>query len=79
MFIRSSYQALVDGMASQLKSQGASIPEVASSLERWNPVLLHRRVRPIASAQGGAVVLEPVETDTSLAAAVNASHEAGRW
>ena len=53
MFIRSSYQALVDGMASQLKSQGASIPEVASSLERWNPVLLHRRVSELEATNAG--------------------------
>ena len=53
MLIRSSYQALVDGMASQLKSQGASIPEVASSLERWNPVLLHRRVSELEAINSG--------------------------
>jgi hypothetical protein len=53
MFIRSSFQALVDGMASQLKSQGASIPEVASSLERWNPVLLHRRVSELEATNAG--------------------------
>jgi hypothetical protein len=53
MFIRSSYQALVDGMASQLKSQGASIPEVASSLERWNPVLLHRHVSELEATNAG--------------------------
>ena len=53
MFIRSSYQALVDGMVGQLKSQGASIPEVASSLERWNPVLLHRRVSELEATNAG--------------------------
>jgi hypothetical protein len=53
VFIRSSYQALVDGMASQLKSQGASIPEVASSLERWNPVSLHRRVSELEATNAG--------------------------
>jgi hypothetical protein len=53
MFIHSSYQALVDGMTSQLKSQGASIPEVASSLERWNPVLLHRRVSELEAINAG--------------------------
>jgi hypothetical protein len=53
MFIRSSYQALVDGMASQLKSQGASILGVASSLERWNPVLLHRRVSELEAINSG--------------------------
>jgi hypothetical protein len=34
----------VDEMASQLKSQGASVPERASSLACWNPVLLQQRV-----------------------------------
>jgi hypothetical protein len=29
-------------MASQLKLQGASVPEGASSLARWNPVLLQQ-------------------------------------
>jgi hypothetical protein len=53
MFIRSSYQALVNGLASQLKSQGASTPEVASSLERWNPVLLHRRVSKLEATNAG--------------------------
>jgi hypothetical protein len=53
MFIRSSYQALVNGLASQLKSQGASIPEVASSLERWSPVLLHRRVSELEATNAG--------------------------
>jgi hypothetical protein len=53
MFIRSSYQALVDGMVSQLKSHDASIPEVASSLERWNPVLLHRRVSELEATNAG--------------------------
>ena len=53
MFIRSSYQALVDGMASQLKSQGASIPEVASSLGHWNPVSLHRRVSELEATNAG--------------------------
>jgi hypothetical protein len=31
-------------MASQLRLQGASVPEVASSLAHWNPVLLQHRV-----------------------------------
>jgi hypothetical protein len=34
------YQALVDGMAGQLRSQGASVPEGALSLTHWNPMLL---------------------------------------
>ena len=53
MFIRSSYQALVDGMVGQVKSQGASIPEVASSLECWNPVLLRGRVSELEAANAG--------------------------
>jgi hypothetical protein len=53
MLICSSRQALVNGLASQLKSQGASTPEVASSLERWNPVLLHRRVSELEAANAG--------------------------
>jgi hypothetical protein len=53
MFICSSYQALVDGMASQLRSQGAFIPEVASSLEHWNPVSLHRRVSELEATNAG--------------------------
>jgi hypothetical protein len=31
-------------MASQLRSQGVSVPEGASSLARWNPVLLQHRL-----------------------------------
>jgi hypothetical protein len=53
MFICSFYQALVDGMASQLRSQGAFIPEVASSLEHWNPVSLHRRVSELEATNAG--------------------------
>jgi hypothetical protein len=53
MFIRSSHQALVDGMAGQLRSRGASIPEVASSLERWHPVSLHRRVSELEATNAG--------------------------
>jgi Lon protease-like protein len=47
------YQALVDGMASQLKLQGASVPERASSLARWNPVLLQQRVSDLEAANAG--------------------------
>ena len=43
----------MNGLASQLKSQGASTPEVASSLERWNPVLLHRRVSELEATNAG--------------------------
>jgi hypothetical protein len=53
MFIHSSYQALVDEMISQLKSHGASLPEVASSLERWNPVFLPRRVSELEATNAG--------------------------
>ena len=53
MIICSSYQALVDGMVGQLKSQGASIPEVASSLECWNPVLLRGRVSELEATNAG--------------------------
>jgi hypothetical protein len=35
---------LVDEMAGQLRSQGASVLERALSLTHWNPVLLQRRV-----------------------------------
>jgi hypothetical protein len=40
-------------MASQLKLQGASVPERASSLERWNPVLLQHRVSDLEAANDG--------------------------
>ena len=53
MLICSSRQALVNGLASQLKSQGASTPEMASSLERWNPVLLRRRVSELEATNAG--------------------------
>ena len=43
----------MDGMVGQLKSQGASIPEVASSLERWNPVLLRGRVSELEATNAG--------------------------
>jgi hypothetical protein len=53
MLICSSHQVLVDGMASQLRSQGASVPEVASSLSCWNPVSLHRRVFELEATNAG--------------------------
>jgi hypothetical protein len=40
-------------MASQLKLQGASVPEGALSLARWNPVLLQQRV---SNLEGGMLV-----------------------
>ena len=43
----------MNGLASQLKSQGASIPEVASSLECWNPVLLRGRVSELEATNAG--------------------------
>jgi hypothetical protein len=53
MLICSSHQALVDGMAGQLRSQGASVPEMASSFSCWNLVLLHRRVSELEAANAG--------------------------
>jgi hypothetical protein len=43
----------VDGMAGQLKLQGASIPEGALSLMHWNPVLLRQRVSDLEMANAG--------------------------
>jgi hypothetical protein len=43
----------VDGMTSQLKLQGASVPEGALSLARWNPVLLQQRVSDLEAANAG--------------------------
>jgi hypothetical protein len=40
-------------MASQLKLQGASVPERASSLARWNPVLLQQRVSDLEATNVG--------------------------
>jgi hypothetical protein len=37
-------------MASQLRSQGVSVPEGASSLARWNPVLLQQCVSDLEAA-----------------------------
>jgi hypothetical protein len=37
-------------MASQLRLQGASVPEGAFSLARWNPVLLQQRVSVLETA-----------------------------
>jgi hypothetical protein len=52
-FICSPHQALVDGMAGQLRLQGASIPEVASSLACWNPVSLQHRVSKLEATNAG--------------------------
>jgi hypothetical protein len=43
----------VDGKASQLKLQGASVPEGFLSLARWNPVLLQQRVSNLEAANAG--------------------------
>jgi hypothetical protein len=51
--ICSPHQALVDGMASQLRLQGASVPEVASSLACWNPVSLQHRVSELEATNAG--------------------------
>jgi hypothetical protein len=43
----------VDEMASQLKLHGASVPERALSLARWNPVLLQQRVSDLEATNAG--------------------------
>jgi hypothetical protein len=40
-------------MANQLRSQGASILEAASSFEHWNPVSLHCRVSELEATNAG--------------------------
>jgi hypothetical protein len=40
-------------MASQLKLQGASVPEGALSLARWNPVLLQQCVSDLEATNAG--------------------------
>jgi hypothetical protein len=40
-------------MSSRLKLQGASVPEGALSLARWNLVLLQRRVSDLEAANVG--------------------------
>jgi hypothetical protein len=40
-------------MSSRLRLQGASVPEGALSLARWNPVLLQRRVPDLEVANAG--------------------------
>jgi hypothetical protein len=47
------YQALVDEMAGQLRSQGASVPERALSLTHWNPMLLQRRISDLEMTNAG--------------------------
>jgi hypothetical protein len=44
---------LVDEMADQLRSQGASGSERALSLMHWNPVLLQRRVSELEMTNAG--------------------------
>jgi hypothetical protein len=52
-FICSPHQALVDGMAGQLRLQGASVPEVASSLACWNLASLQHRVSELEATNAG--------------------------
>jgi hypothetical protein len=40
-------------MASQLRLQGVSVPEGASSLARWNPVLLQQLVSDMEATNAG--------------------------
>jgi hypothetical protein len=47
------YQALVDGMAGQLRSQGASIPEGALFLSQWNPLLLQKQISDLKMTNAG--------------------------
>jgi hypothetical protein len=47
------YQALVDGMAGQLRSQGASVLEGALSLMQWNPLLLQRQISDLKMTNAG--------------------------
>jgi hypothetical protein len=47
------YQASVDEMADQMRSQDASVPERAMSLMHWNPVLLQRRVSELEMTNAG--------------------------
>jgi hypothetical protein len=47
------YQALVDEMAGQLRSQGVSVPERALSLTHWNPMLLQRQISDLKMTNAG--------------------------
>ena len=47
------YQALVDGMAGQLRSQGVSVQEGALSLAHWNPMLLQRQISDLKMTNAG--------------------------
>jgi hypothetical protein len=47
------YQALVDEMAGQLRSQGASVPGRALSLAHWNPMLLQRQISDLEMTNAG--------------------------
>jgi hypothetical protein len=47
------YQALVDEMAGQLRSQGASVLERAMSLTHWNPMLLQRQISDLKMTNAG--------------------------
>jgi hypothetical protein len=46
-------QALVDEMAGQLRSQGASVLDRAMSLSHWNPMLLQRRISELEMTNAG--------------------------
>jgi hypothetical protein len=47
------YQALVDGMAGQLRPQGASIPKGALSLMQWNMLLLQKQISDLKMSNVG--------------------------
>ena len=47
------YQALVDGMADQLRSQGASILEGALFLTQWNLLLLPKQIYDLKMTNAG--------------------------
>jgi hypothetical protein len=47
------YQALVDGMAGQLRSQGVSIPKGALFLTQWNPLLLQKQISDLKMTNAG--------------------------
>lgn len=46
-------QALVDGMSTQLRSYGASVPEGALSLMQWNPLLLQKQIADLKASNTG--------------------------
>ena len=40
-------------MATQLEAHGALVPEQISSLSRWNPLSLHKKIDDLKSANAG--------------------------